>query len=42
MSAPGGDFEDLAGNIVAKPGGGCHDITGESHKAICHLHIRRL
>ena len=27
LSAPGGDFEDVSGNIVAKPMGGCQDIS---------------
>ncbi|CAB9496298.1 Furin-like protease 1, isoform 1 [Seminavis robusta] len=26
ISAPGGDYESISGNLVAKPGGGCHDI----------------
>lgn len=27
LTAPGGDVESLSNNIVAKPGGGCHDVT---------------
>ena len=27
IAAPGGDFESVSNNIVAKPGGGCHDIS---------------
>lgn len=27
VAAPGGDDEALSNNIVAKPGGGCHDVT---------------
>lgn len=27
IAAPGGDIESLRNNIVAMPGGGCHDIT---------------
>ncbi|CAB9503760.1 Furin-like protease 1, isoform 1 [Seminavis robusta] len=27
VTAPGGDSENVSNNIVAKPGGGCHDIT---------------
>ena len=27
ISGPGGDSEALSNNIVANPGGGCHDIT---------------
>ncbi|CAB9505040.1 Furin-like protease 1, isoform 1 [Seminavis robusta] len=27
LSAPGGDFEDVSGNIVAKPMGGCQDVS---------------
>jgi kexin len=29
VTAPGGDYDSVSGNIVAKPGGGCHDISGK-------------
>ena len=42
VTAPGGDYDSVSGNIVAKPGGGCHDISGKfaSHASLIFLPAR--